>query len=49
MNNTWKVHKISQRHKLLAEYITNIQHTLLNKPITIRNFLDIHVDNFGTY
>ena len=48
LNDNWKVRKISQRHKLPSEYITNVQHPPSNVPVR-KFFLDIYVDDFGTY
>ena len=48
-NNFWKMREISKRHKLPSEYIINIQHPPPpNVPIR-KFFLDIYLDDFGTY
>jgi len=48
LNDNWKMRKISERHKLPIEYIFSIQHIPPNVPIR-KLFLDIYVDDFGTY
>ena len=48
LSGNWKIRNISQRHKLPIEYISSIQHIPPNVPIR-KFFLDIYVDDFGTY